>query len=399
MPSNLQPFDHLLRLHDAPLHDAAWQQAYGAFATHFGDVRVGMLLRQGTPPDNTIVFGVASDEALIREYVDEFAAMSPLATPEMLRRLLTQKNPQRFEDLINPESFARSEFYERYWQRHGDLASGLLACREIEPGLVASFSFLAPRGSRLDDNAGEVFSRLIQVSVGALRHRVHAEQRMKLEKALSATGRTTADALWLVDAEGRTLFRNDVAERLERSHSMIASGDRLRLEDGNGDDILQQICRGERELAGSLHTVVSTGDMGSPQLASILSLDPGRKAGEPCCAVMVRPPPRIGAAIAEAIPFEALFGFTAAERRVAVAMLQGMDAEQIARHQGVRTDTVRHHIKRMMTKTDCRRQAMLLLKLREATPPAARLQLSNGSVSGPVDDPALSPPSPAASGR
>ena len=63
-----------------------------------------------------------------------------------------------------------------------------------------------------------------------------------------------------------------------------------------------------------------------------------------------------------------LFGFTPAETRIANALLAGERVEDVASRLGVRTDTVRGHIKRMLAKTGTRRQSDLVYRLANAVP-------------------------------
>ena len=63
-----------------------------------------------------------------------------------------------------------------------------------------------------------------------------------------------------------------------------------------------------------------------------------------------------------------LFGFTAAESRVANALLAGQSVEEISQASQVRRDTVRAHVKRMLAKTGSRRQSDLQKLLVKALP-------------------------------
>jgi DNA-binding CsgD family transcriptional regulator len=69
-----------------------------------------------------------------------------------------------------------------------------------------------------------------------------------------------------------------------------------------------------------------------------------------------------------------LFGFTAAEARVANALLVGQTVEDISRETDVRCDTVRSHVKRMLAKTGTRRQGDLQKLLVKALPNVRGLQ-------------------------
>lgn len=59
----------------------------------------------------------------------------------------------------------------------------------------------------------------------------------------------------------------------------------------------------------------------------------------------------------------ALFGLTPAEQRVAVLLAQGDDAAEIAAVLQVQANTVRSHIKQLLTKSNTRRQAEFVARV------------------------------------
>jgi DNA-binding CsgD family transcriptional regulator len=69
-----------------------------------------------------------------------------------------------------------------------------------------------------------------------------------------------------------------------------------------------------------------------------------------------------------------LFGFTAAETRVANALLAGRSVDEIAAASQVRRDTVRAHVKRLLAKTGTRKQSDLQRILVKAVPNLRSLQ-------------------------
>ena len=66
------------------------------------------------------------------------------------------------------------------------------------------------------------------------------------------------------------------------------------------------------------------------------------------------------AASPTALSLQGLFGLTAAEAAVAVALAQGRAAEDLAGRLGVSLNTVRTHIKNVLAKTGTSRQAQLV---------------------------------------
>jgi DNA-binding CsgD family transcriptional regulator len=81
-------------------------------------------------------------------------------------------------------------------------------------------------------------------------------------------------------------------------------------------------------------------------------------AGAATVLVMVSEPDR-GMTVSEA-ELGRLFGLTRAEARVAVALVEGRTAEEIAAAHGVTLATIRTQVQATLTKTQSRRQADLL---------------------------------------
>lgn len=104
---------------------------------------------------------------------------------------------------------------------------------------------------------------------------------------------------------------------------------------------------GKRPLVVSIFTLkpIAAADPGDRTMAAVLISDPEDRR--------VVPAELLGR----------LYGFTAAETRVALALMQGHDLKDIAGTYGVSEGTVRHQLKAIFAKTDTHRQAELVALL------------------------------------
>jgi DNA-binding CsgD family transcriptional regulator len=80
------------------------------------------------------------------------------------------------------------------------------------------------------------------------------------------------------------------------------------------------------------------------------------------CAVAVAKPEEGRRRLSEEM-VASVYGLTAAEAAVAVALARGEDVREIARRRGVSTETVRGQLKAVLAKTGCSRQADLVRML------------------------------------
>jgi DNA-binding CsgD family transcriptional regulator len=198
-----------------------------------------------------------------------------------------------------------------------------------------------------------------------------------------------ADASFVLDANGGLVVANLVGERVLRA------GNWLRLQDA-------RVCAARGEAGDWVRTTLASmlraPREGHADSARCVALKGRRRRGRctPCSPGCRRrrpaPPttvPRFGLILRDprqarpqpdARQLHDLFGLTAAESRIANALLAGQTVETIARDASVRRDTVRAHVKRMLSKTGTRRQSDLL-KLLVKTLPNLR-SLSGASEAG-----------------
>jgi DNA-binding CsgD family transcriptional regulator len=192
-----------------------------------------------------------------------------------------------------------------------------------------------------------------------------------------------SDATFVLDAQGGLVIANVVAERLLRSGELLSlRAGRLRPARTQETDwltplLVELVIESRARGSEAMRCVALPRRSGQPALHAVLTTlpaSPGRIAeGPPNIALVLRdlrqPVPQF-----EGNQLRDLFGFTAAESRVANALLGGQSVEEIASATQVRHDTVRAHVKRMLAKTGSRRQGDLQKLLVKALPNLRSLQ-------------------------
>ena len=190
--------------------------------------------------------------------------------------------------------------------------------------------------------------------------------RLRLERA-----RTIAHALDLVglpaiviDGRRTVLAANALVQRLEEQVRWLAR-DRFALTDVSADGILREAC--EALASNASPTVRSFPVRGAePGAALVAHLVPVRGTsadvfGHSTAVLVLTPVTMPSAAPPQVI--QSLFDLTGAEARVAGALVGGRSIEEIAAEAKVSRNTVRTHLRGVLEKTGCRRQAEVVALL------------------------------------
>lgn len=268
------------------------------------------------------------------------------------------------EQLIPHGELVRTPFYNDFG-RHWDVTRSLVGMIEVEEQRLSCVSI--NRGDR-----GAAFSSdevaLVQALVPHLQRAIQIHRRLSEAETLTGGFKALLDRLtqgvFLLNASGRIMHANNTAEEL------------LRRNDG------LHVCRGEiraerpsdttkllRLIAGVLRGGTSAGGLivvnrpSGRQPLRLLVAPASHERGvlgteSPAVLVFVSDPER--QPVSSCDHLRQLFGFTAAEGRVAMAMLDGESVGTLADRLGISRNTARTHVQRLLAKTDTRRQAELM---------------------------------------
>lgn len=368
----------LVPLHEAPNDSSAWQEAFEAVAGLLRCAQLGLVEHEGEAISDPIGFGAGSDPRFIEDYRRHYVRINPLASESTSARLLSSSRPLAVSELIDLEAFRRTAYYTGYWSRYG-LVDGALTARIVAGRRLAGFCALDDHERALDPPGLRLFALFADHCAAALGQRQELALRERALHGLSDATDALADALVLLDEHGLLLEGN------ARARELMAAGDpiqlhkgRLRLVRANNGDALPDLLRTARQGAGQAQCLALADGSGASHLLTAIRLgNGGSRRGEPVLALFIRSA-RFSTKAFSAEQLRELFRFTPAETRVANALLAGEEASETAQRLGVRTDTVRGHIKRMLAKTGTRRQSELVARLAGSVP-MLRAMLAGGN--------------------
>ena len=190
--------------------------------------------------------------------------------------------------------------------------------------------------------------------------------RLQLERARVA-GETFAliglPAL-VLDDDGRVISANDPSGGLS-NYVRWRAHDRVSLIDAAADGLLRQAMNAlDHDRVGAPRSFAArSGDGASPMIANLVPIrGAARDIFVRCAAVLVMTP--VGSPQAPATELvQSLYDLTPAEARVARGLVAGKNLEDIAAEQSVSRNTVRTHLRGVMEKTGCNRQAEVVALL------------------------------------
>lgn len=281
---------------------------------------------------------------------------------------------------IYPDShLQRSEYYAD-WLRPQGLAYALGGPILKRGRVISMFSFL--RAERRGAYS-EVELRLMQLLMPHLRRACLLHQRLANLRAehsdCVAALELLPTAVWVLDVAGRLLFANRAGCDLDALHDGIWI-------DRDGQPATADPCE-RQAIAAVIAASIAAGRGLTASSACAVRVRRQRRA-EPLHVIVY---PLSGHAVltgAAAVMFivdpaqskvpstqtlRALFGLTAAEARLTLALIQGSTLDEYGDQHAISANTVRTHMKRALLKTGTRRQSQLIgmvgkLPLARSTP-------------------------------
>jgi len=193
---------------------------------------------------------------------------------------------------------------------------------------------------------------------------------------LESTLNTLAAGVFLLDGQGRVVYTNTAGERLlRRSQALHVVQGRLRAREPGAQQALERTLESLASDGETISTTIALGNGADPGfVASILPIDRGQRRGvfapfAAAAAMFVQDPE-----VAPLMPGEAfakLYGLTAGELRVLLAMAPGLGLTEAADMLGIGESTARTHLQRIFAKTGTSKQVELTRLLMSSTPPVA----------------------------
>lgn len=362
-------------LHEAPQELGAWSSALNALTRAIPCEQASLVERLGFGAGAGLGLVVGIDERFVGEYQREYHRIDPFASDIAMSRLHDLGRAALSGEVLQDGELQRSPYYSQFLARYGDLFHGVGGVFPIADESHAHIWLMRPRGQLFDEAERSGLDLFLTHARSALRQRRWLLQMARERDAALAWMDCWSDATFVLDAQGGLVIANLMAERLLRSGELLAlRNGRLRPARHSEPDWLSPVLAAlaiEGRSRGEATRCVALPRRGGHSLHAVLTTlpdPPGRsREGQLRIALVLRD-------LQQALPsfdpgqLRDLFGFTAAEARVANALLSGRTVEDIASAGQVRRDTVRAHVKRMLAKTGTRRQSDLQKLLVKALP-------------------------------
>jgi DNA-binding CsgD family transcriptional regulator len=275
-------------------------------------------------------------------------------------------------ELVSRETLSRTRFWHEYCLPHGhfDVAGCVLEAPQADSSAQTYLSFIRGQEKALIRPSAKDAARALVP---------HARRVLALHRRLApqlAAGSSLMDLfermdlpMLFVDASGRVLRANHVAESLLRDGRLIRSTtceSLLGRLDGRWRTLTSLLARLSSE-PGFEMILDAELEHGTASLAAhVLTIqrassgfDPLLSGRQPYAVLSLKPAsPRTHGGL-----LQGYFGLTATELCVARALSEGLSANDIASNLGVQLTTVRTHIASLLAKTGSQRQSAMLRRL------------------------------------
>lgn len=357
--------------------EAVIEEAYGAILEPARWSRMLALFLQAVGAERGALHAPPSGARGVRLFVRH--GLDPGAMPQAARSF-QRRAPfiERATDLgLTPGVFLNHHVIPYDELHRADYYQQVLAPMDLEHGLTLVFSgpeadgglpiaLSAARGrgaASFDEAALATAWRIYPHLRRAVRLTLDVDAVRQVDPAMANALQRLDTACLLLGAGGRVLFANQAAlERLAGGDDLKLRRDRLTARPDRGGDILDEALRRACDLAESWSSragaeVIIPREKGPPRLVVVTPFGPDNpfaavgpvRAGVYLLDGVQDPTPRRGQGL------RVLFGLTAAEAEIAVALIGGDSLSTIAARRGVAHSTVKSQARMILDKTQSSR--------------------------------------------
>jgi DNA-binding CsgD family transcriptional regulator/PAS domain-containing protein len=365
-----QPFEEealLDRIYEAAVDPAVWPELLRTFAEMMGgSVATLRWVDAYTGAGVGTTWRLPTEAA--RPYLDYFVHHNPVRTPpEVMRRRMADWKPRvaLSEAWIPREDLVRTEYYND-WARRFGLEWDLSIALDAEDDKVGFINvFRTERHGPHDPDH-------LRLALAAQPHFIRAFRMGRrllgvqgLVADLAEAIQDSVHGVLLLETGGRVRYANPAAER------HLAAGDGLAVIGGRLTCAATESAKRLQALVGAASAAdprIRTGGsmaLTTPTRRRPLSITVAPMRSDRSWLLQASPAVIVsvtdmdaGVPVSE-VRLRDLFGLSAAEIRVAVALFEGLDLRQAAARLGVTYSTVRSHLQHVFEKTGASSQADL----------------------------------------
>jgi DNA-binding CsgD family transcriptional regulator/PAS domain-containing protein len=312
----------------------------------------------------------------IRTYEAHWAALDPWACSPGVRRL-SSGSVADGEQLVTTAAMKRTAFYNEFG-RHHDAVRCIIGTIEIEDRRT---SVLSVNRSENQPSFGAEEIALLSELMPHLQRALQIHRRLTDAQAVAAGSMTALDLLahgvLLLDTGGRIMFANRTAEEILRAddgitvHRNELFGARVQETTALRQLIADAVATSGKEGTGAGGLMLIGRPSGRSPLRLLVTPVAPRHVlmGAPGAAACIFITDPDQSPVPAAVHLQRAFGLSAAETRVAAALLEGESVERLADRLCISRNTARTHLRRLFAKTATTRQADLIRVLLGAHPP------------------------------
>ena len=360
--------DFLEQVYDAAVAPEGWGGVLERLARIMDGASANLTFQdQVTGGGRALSWG--TDAKLFDTYFGYFATRNPLLKIRdfpLALRVITD------EDKLPKEELVRGEYYNDFLKRM-EAHSILIFRLAIENSNTTVLNVVRPasrepfRGRDIE-NANRLLPHLVR----AFRVSSHVSNMEKRSGSFETFADASASALFVVDGNGTLLHANRAAE------TMAAARRGLTIRHG----VLRAVEAHDGPSFAALIGAAGTADREKRSSGAMSLGRPGRKGRitvtvtpartslaadfrSSSCVLVCATDPQAGVAVSERRLGE-LFALTRAESRIALQLMEGRGARDVASALGLSYNTVRAHLARIYAKTGAHRQAELVRMLSRA---------------------------------
>jgi DNA-binding CsgD family transcriptional regulator len=362
-------------IHDAGMDATLWPKALEAVTGLVGGVgtTLEVLARDGFRHQVFYSWGVPKAQELA--YLSHYAPLSPRYPPEVLRQTAGAVNWDY--RVLDEAAIDRSPFYMEFLATL-DMRYYVGGIVQTAPSEIGAFAVQrSARHGHVDRREIDLMHRLARHVSQALDVTRLMDLAVDARRSVEQTLDWLADGVGLIDKDGALTYANEaLGSAIRADDGIIIKQQRIEFADPAARRQLAaarlaiaQLRDGDPMGGGS--DFVAKRRSGAPAyLVSVRPLAVGRDSvradGPSVAMVLVRDPLRRDRTAAQSL--RVVFGFTATEADLALALQDGIAMRDYARARAVSINTVYTHFHRIKDKAGCRHLSQLIRKLNDLQP-------------------------------
>lgn len=318
--------------------------------------------------DPSIPFGQVGAKAnpqAMDEFLAYYSTVNPMSEP--CDAVFADGDVRYSHQVLSDAELVKTEFYNDFFKPHDMFYSFGIKVPLDKNGLLYVSTQRSQRSDAFDERDGIVLKTLLPHLVRAFNMRQQMVGMQSVLGGISSVLDAMDHAVVGMNAEGRITFANRLAEDLASDDGVLVfRAGRVFARDAMQNDELQAFL-GKAMLVGHAVTdgaggvVVLRDRQGVPVLRAVATPSPEPFGeGKQCTTVLLTLHPVSLRPASRVALMREMFGFTPAESRLAEHLMHGIELKECAEKMRVSFETARFHMKRLLAKTQTRKQADLI---------------------------------------